>query len=144
MTPQALVPALALPALYAWIFYRRVRRNIGRQPYQPGRMTFRIVLLTALAAWLLFAVHHATVLAAGLGGLLGGVVLALVGLRLTRFESGPDGFFYIPNAYIGVGLSALFLGRLVYRFFTTGSLSGNPSMGMAAGRPAPTRTRGPR
>ncbi len=135
MTPQAVLPAIVVPALYAWVFYRRVRRNFGRQPYQPTRMTVRICILSVVAALLLFAsASHSTLLAAGLGGLVLGTVLGVVGLRLTRFESGPDGFFYTPNTYIGVGLSALFIGRLVYRFVAVGQL-GAPSADMAAGQP---------
>jgi hypothetical protein len=135
MTPQAILPAIVVPTLYAWIFYRRARRNFGRQPYQPKRMTFRIVILSVLAALLLYAsAHHSALLAAGLGGLLAGAVTGVVGLRLTRFESGPDGFFYTPNTYIGVGLSALFIGRLVYRFVSTGQLTGNPSTSTAVGQ----------
>jgi len=36
-------------------------------------------------------------------------------LRLTRFEPTPEGLFYTPNAYLGIALSLLFFGRLVYR-----------------------------
>jgi hypothetical protein len=46
------------------------------------------------------------------------VVLAVIGLRLTKFEATPEGRFYTPNGWIGLGVTALFLGRLAARFFT--------------------------
>ena len=51
-----------------------------------------------------------------LAGLGGGAVLGSYGLRLTRFETTADGRFYTPNPWLGIGLSALMLGRLAYRF----------------------------
>ncbi len=49
-------------------------------------------------------------------GLAGGVALALPGLKLTRFETTPQGRFYTPHGGIGLALSALLIGRLAYRF----------------------------
>jgi hypothetical protein len=49
------------------------------------------------------------------GGCAAGVALALWGLRLTRFERTAEGFFYTPNAYIGVGLSLVLVARILYR-----------------------------
>ena len=50
-------------------------------------------------------------------GVVGGAALGRLGLRLTRFEQTPLGLFYTPNAHLGVALSLLFLGRLIYRVF---------------------------
>jgi hypothetical protein len=49
------------------------------------------------------------------GGLVAGGVLAVYGLRLTRFERTAQGLFYTPNAYLGVTLSLLLVGRILYR-----------------------------
>jgi hypothetical protein len=35
----------------------------------------------------------------------------------TKFEVTPEGLFYTPNAHIGIALSVLFVGRVVYRMF---------------------------
>ena len=51
------------------------------------------------------------------GGLLGGALLGLLGLRLTKFETTEEGHFYTPNTHIGVGLTVLFIGRVIYRFW---------------------------
>jgi hypothetical protein len=55
-------------------------------------------------------------LAAGLGaGLAGGVALGLLAFKLTRFEIDGQNDCYFPNPWIGMGLTALFIGRLLYR-----------------------------
>lgn len=136
MTPQAILPAIVFPALYAWAAYRRIRRNIGRQPFQPTRLGVRIAILTLVGGGFLFAAAAgpaSAAMEAGLGGLVLGAVLGFVGLRLTRFESTPEGFFYTPNVYIGVGLSALFIGRLIYRFLVVGQVTA--ASAAAAGQP---------
>lgn len=42
-------------------------------------------------------------------------MLAVYGLRQTRFEPTPQGLFYTPNAHLGIALSVLFVGRILYR-----------------------------
>jgi hypothetical protein len=116
MTPQLLIPALLVP-LIGYRVYRRFRTSFGRQPVQTKRMMVRIVILSAVAtAFLLLSFSQITVIGAGIGGLALGGVLGAVGLRLTRFELGPEGNFYTPNPYIGGTLSAILVARLVYRF----------------------------
>jgi len=44
-------------------------------------------------------------------------LLAQYGLKLTKFESTPQGLFYTPNMHIGIALSALFIARIGYRFY---------------------------
>jgi hypothetical protein len=102
--------------LILWRIYARVRRNIGRQRSRAWRHWFGVTLFPLLV--LLFAlVALRSPLAEGAlwGGVGAGVALAIAGLRLTRFERNEEGFFYTPNAYIGVGLSLLLVGRILYR-----------------------------
>jgi drug/metabolite transporter superfamily protein YnfA len=117
MTPAALAPA-GFAVLIALLYYRRFRRLFGRQTVQPKRMKFRIAVLLVIGALLLlrgvFDSRGGLAVAAGLGG---GVALAWLGLRLTTFETTPRGKFYTPHGGIGLALSVLLLGRLVYRFF---------------------------
>jgi hypothetical protein len=44
-----------------------------------------------------------------------GASLGWMGLRLTRFETSLGETFYTPNATLGVGVTLIFIGRLVYR-----------------------------
>ena len=116
MTSSTVIFGLVL-ALVAWRIYRRIRRNIGRQPLRPRRALTSVVIFSALSLMLVVASLQQPRLLAGIvGGLAPGVLLGLVGLRLTRFETSAAGHFYIPNTHIGVGLSVLMVGRLAYRF----------------------------
>jgi hypothetical protein len=113
--PGNFTPPL-IASFFIWAAYRRFRRNIGRQPLQPKRMVVRVVLM-GLATLVVAAVsllHTPSLISLGIALVLG-VPLAMLGLHLTRFETTPDGRFYTPNTYIGLGLSILFAARIVYR-----------------------------
>jgi hypothetical protein len=104
-------------SLIAWSLYRRVRRNIGRQPLHPRRAILSITVLslvTILIAGL--TLQNTNLLFSFAGGLLLGALLGLVGLRLTRFETTAESHFYTPNTHIGIALSVLFIGRVAYRY----------------------------
>jgi len=106
----------AFVPLVLWRIYARVRRNIGRQRSRPWRHWFGIVLFPLLVlVFALLAISNPLAEAALWGGLAGGVALGTVALKLTRYERTAEGFFYTPNAYIGVGLSLLLVGRILYR-----------------------------
>ncbi len=103
--------------LVAWRIYRRIRRNIGRQPLRPRRALASVTILSVFSLAIVYASLHQPRLLLGVGGGLSlGVLLGLTGLRLTRFETTRAGHFYIPNTPIGVALSLLLVGRLAYRF----------------------------
>jgi cytochrome b561 len=125
LQPQSLV-LVALVPLIAWRLYRRVRRMVGRQRSVLWRHWTAAILFPVLLALMGAAALHRplTLLALG-GGVLAGVALAQYGLGLTRFEHADDGFFYTPSAHIGIVLSALLAGRILYRLFQTyeGALS---------------------
>ena len=117
MAPNLLVPALMSP-LMAFMVWRRVRRQFGRQPVRRGAMLTRVAILLVLAGLLSLAGLRDPRLLGGLaGGLLGGVALGLLGLHLTRFERGADGRdLYLPNPWIGATITAVLVGRLAWRF----------------------------
>jgi hypothetical protein len=50
-------------------------------------------------------------------GLLGGFALGLVGLRLTRWESGPHSLHYTPNRWLVLGVTSVVTARLFYGFW---------------------------
>lgn len=113
---------ILIGGLFAWSIYRRVRRNIGRQILRPRRVITSIAIFSVIGALLVVGSLHNLNLLYGLGGgwLLGGV-LGFVGLRLTRFDTTEEGHFYTPNAHIGVALSMLLVGRMIYRFMVLNS-----------------------
>jgi hypothetical protein len=131
MDPRLVTPYL-VAALVVWAVYRRMRRSFGRQRVREGRMWARIGVLMLLGALIGVQVaRDLDVLAALLAGIVCGAALGYVGLRYTKFETTPDGRFYTPHAYIGLAVTALLVGRLLYRFL---GMYDGAMPGMAAGQ----------
>ena len=116
MDPRQVTPYLIV-ALVVWGIYRRMRRSFGRQRVRDGFMWFRIGILTLAAAFIGAQIaRDVELLAILLASVAAGAVLGYIGLRHSKFEITPDGRFYTPHTYIGVAVTALFLGRVLYRF----------------------------
>ena len=116
MTPNVIVPIVVAP-LIVWRLYARTRRSFGRQPIQPRRMWTRVGFLAVVAVLVAAQGFVHPRLAVGLGvGLVGGIALGLLAFKLTRFEIDGQNDCYFPNPWIGMALTALLLGRLLYRF----------------------------
>ena len=137
MDPKLITPIL-IAALVVWGVVRRLRRTFGRQPVHSGRLWLRIGLLT-LAGGLVVATsatRSAESFEALAAGLACGAALGYLGLRHTRFEVTPEGRFYTPHTYIGLAVTLLFLGRLLYRFLylsngASGMFAADPSLAAA-------------
>ncbi len=106
----------AVFAIVAFGVYRRVRRNIGRQVLIARRQYVRMGLITVLCLVLAF-LHPLPPLAVAyiVSGLIVGAAVGWFALRHTQFEATAEGYFYIPHLYIGIAVTALFVGRLLYR-----------------------------
>lgn len=116
MDPRLVTPYL-VAALIVWALYRRMRRSFGRQRVRDARMWVRVGVLTAISILIGVAVaRDIEVLGALLAGMACGAALGWIGLRHTKFEVTPQGRFYTPHAYIGLIVTALLVGRLLYRF----------------------------
>ena len=125
---QKLILPLIMGAFILSAIYRRVRRNIGRQPIQPARMRVRMFMLGVVGALIaLGATRDIDLLGAMAAGIAGGAVLGWFGLRHTKFERTAQGEFYTPHTYIGLAVSLLLIGRIAYRFIVV-----YPSMQAAA------------
>jgi hypothetical protein len=115
MDPKLIGPLL-MGAFVLFAIYRRVRRNIGRQPLQPARMRSRMVMLAVIGALFAFgAMRDVNLIGALVAGVAGGVLLGWIGLRQTKFEKTEQGDFYTPHTYIGVAVSLLLFARIAYR-----------------------------
>jgi len=107
---------LLLTPLLAWRLYKRFRRLVSRQRLSRVRPWLTVCLFPLLLVLVaLGASRHVEALAGLVGGIAAGVALAVYGLRLTRFENTPEGLYYTPSAHIGIALSVLMAGRLLYR-----------------------------
>lgn len=133
--PVHLTNYLIMLPLLAWIVWRRVSRQFGRQPIQRKRMIARIAIFAIVGALLSLAGFRSIQLLEGLAaGALIGALIGMVGLRLTRFEVDPvKGDCYVPNSWIGALLTALLLGRLIWRLMQMQQLS---AAAQATGYPA--------
>ncbi|MBS0578160.1 MAG: hypothetical protein JSR36_02735 [Proteobacteria bacterium] len=120
--PPLSILTVAIVALVAWRLYARLRRNIGRQHFAAARSWTTVVLFPVLVLLVSFGLkaQPATLGLALAGGAAAGVSLGVLGLGLTRFEFTAEGMYYVPSAHLGIALSALLIGRLLYRFFTVG------------------------
>src|SRR5207237_5602761 len=88
-----------------------------------------LIIFPTLVLLLGYAAHENAKLLSWLaGGLTLGSFLAVYGLRQTRFEQTPQGLFYTPHAHLGIALSLLFLGRLLYRLVQLYALDASPSL----------------
>ena len=120
------LPFLIMIPLIAWRMYSRVKRNIGRQTLSKRRPWITIVIFPLLIVLLslgAYSHHRPALFAAMAGGIIGGIVLGFYGNKHTKFEATPEGLFYTPNAHIGIALSVLFIGRVVYRMFVLYSMN---------------------
>lgn len=106
-----------LGALLLWVLYRRMRRQFGAQPVRPLRMGLRMALLLALGA----ALCPLALASPRLGLLMLAALAAGAGLGAwaavhTRLERGEDArIYYVPHLYAGLVVTALVIGRVVYR-----------------------------
>jgi hypothetical protein len=128
MDPRLVTPYL-VAALVIWGLYRRMRRSFGRQRVTEGRMWLRIGIFTVITVLVTVgtvAAHDLKVLGGLVAGIACGAVLGYVGLRHTRFEVTSEGRYYTPHTYMGLAVTALFVGRLIYRFLSVydGTLPG--------------------
>jgi len=119
------MPAQVLPALlpYAFtagigmLYYRRIRRSFGRQPWQPRRTMARAVLLSLVLVPLVLAAFFIPGAGLAVGaGLVAGVILGAFGIAHTQVDSIDGVRSYVPSPWIGGALSLLLLGRLAWRF----------------------------
>jgi hypothetical protein len=119
---------ILIGGLFAWRIYRRVRRNIGRQKLQPRRIIASLVIFSIFSIGIIFyGVQFPRLLAGFGGGIVAGAILGFVGLKLTQFETTHEGHFYTPNTHIGVGLSILLVGRVLYRMIVLNNVALAPN-----------------
>jgi hypothetical protein len=116
MTPNPITAGIVL--FIAWRLYSRIRRVIGRQVSRAWRHWTTIVIFPLfLAMFAVTAITHPEAEAALALGVAAGVGLGIWGLRKTKFEATPRGYFYTPNAHIGIALTVLLMARVGYRVY---------------------------
>lgn len=134
MTSASLV---ILGVVLVLLLARRARGLITRQLVRPRRLAIRLGIVVVLAALVIVVAGSEPLSLLGdLAGLVVGILVGWVGLRLTRFEHLAAGLYYTPNRYIGLGVFGVFLARLVYKIAplaAAGGLNGQAVGGGGAG-----------
>ncbi|HVI58099.1 MAG TPA: hypothetical protein VM619_04385 [Luteimonas sp.] len=126
------VPWLAT-AGFGWLYYRRIRRQFGRQPYRPTRTGVRIALLSLVGCGLLVLgfVEHRLAPAIGTGA-IAGAALGWLALRHTRIAVVDGVREYTPNPWIGGAISLLLVARLAWRWHAGAFAAGAQQAGSQA------------
>jgi hypothetical protein len=106
---------LVLTPLLVWRIYARIKKQMLRQRsiYQrhyTGILVFGAMILVP-AAQLLASPYN---LAALLVGAVGGIGYGVWGLKLSRFEATPEGYFFTPNARLGLVMAMILVARILY------------------------------
>jgi hypothetical protein len=109
------IALLILVPLLVWRVYSRVKKMMARQRSVMSRHWTGVGVFSAMVLVPASEVVGQPVSLAWLaGGTLAGVAYAVWGLRLTRFEVAADGYWFTPNARLGMLVAMLFLARIMY------------------------------
>jgi len=133
---QSQIIFLVMAPLIVWRFYSRYRKLVGKQRVRPARLWMSAILFPLL--FIMFGVISANNANALMCLVAGGIALSFLGLRLTRFEVQEGNLHYTPNAYIGMALMMMLVGRLAFRY--TQMWGGNAQAGA---NPAQSLTNSP-
>ena len=106
---------LVLTPLLVWRIYSRIKTQMQRQRsivsrHYTGVLVFGAMILVPLAQ--LFDTPYN--LAALVVGAAGGIGYAVWGLKLTRFEETPQGYYFTPPARLGLVMAMILVARLLY------------------------------
>lgn len=120
MGPYGWVWFVALAAVLVLALVWRGRRLVGHQRFSAQRIRVRAGIIAVLTVVVLipFArLPDAMVeYAAAAAGFVIGAAIAGISLRLTQMGGDERGLWYVPNLYLGIGLVALLVARLVYEY----------------------------
>jgi hypothetical protein len=123
---------VVLIAFVAWRVYWKFRRSIGLQRFVPARSWLSVTLFPLVLVFVAVSLRFQSVTGVSLAaGLVLGVALGVLGLRLAHFEVGADGLYYVPSAHLGIALSTLLVARIVYRYIVVGVPGGDPTAPVA-------------
>lgn len=122
---------IALVPLLVWRIYSRVRNQMTRQRsilsrHYTGLFVFVAMLLVPGSE----LGDRPFQLAALAAGAIAGIALGTYGLRRTRFEDTPEGYFFTPPSRMGILVAMLLVARVIYLgieiYMNQGSSRPNP------------------
>ncbi len=124
-----LAPYLSMAAI-AFLYYRRIRRTFGRQPWKPVRSGIRQGVMALLGAALVSAaIFLPGVLPGIVTGAVVGIGLGVLALRHTHTEWADGQGWSTTNSWIGAALTVVLLGRLAWRVGSGALATGDGAAG---------------
>lgn len=110
------VALLCLVPLLVWRIYSRLKKLVARQKSQPWRHWLAAIFFPALILFLATTTRFEMLPLSSLGaGVLAGGWLAVLGLKLTRFEQAGKDFYFTQHRYLALVVTMVFVARLLYR-----------------------------
>ena len=140
MQTQTIIVAL-IAIFIVYRVYLRVRRSIGWQQLNTGKLKVSAIILTLLGIIhvALGASQPVSLLSDAAGIVIGGI-LAYFGAAMTQFEQREGRWHYRPSTWIGGIVTVLFFARILYRIYdmfamtsSNGGLSASNSLQTVTG-----------
>lgn len=109
------IALLLLTPVLVWRVYARLKARMQRQRSILSRHYTGLLVFAAMVAVPVSELAGRTPqLAALLGGALAGVALGVYGLRVTHFETTDQGYYFTPNARLGILVAMVLVARVLY------------------------------
>ena len=106
---------IALVPLLVWRIYSRLKNQMTRQRSIVSRHYTGLIVFTALVVVPGTELGDRPFqLAALAAGALAGIALGTYGLRRTRFEDTPEGYFFTPPSRMGILVAMVLVARVIY------------------------------
>lgn len=122
---------IALVPVLVWRIYQRLKAQMARQRsilsrHYTGLFVFSVMILIPASE----LADRPFQLAALAAGAIGGIALGSYGLRRTRFETTPEGYFFSVPQRMGILVAMLLVARVIYLgieiYMNQGSNQPNP------------------
>jgi hypothetical protein len=104
---------ILLPVL-VWRVYTRIKSRMVRQRSIVSRHYTGMLAFFAMVAVPASELTDRMAVAGLAGGTIVGLALGVYGLRTTRYENTDQGYFYTPNARLGLLIAMAFVARVAY------------------------------
>ena len=109
------IALLVLTPILVWRVYARLKTQMQRQRSILARhYTGIFVFLAMIAVPASELLGNLVSLGALAVGVAGGIGYGAWGLKLTRFDETDEGYFFTPNARLGILVAMLFAARVLY------------------------------
>jgi hypothetical protein len=109
------IALLALTPVLVWRIYSRLKATMVRQRsilqrHYTGAGVFSVIPLVAAAQ----VAPELGMLGWLAVGVAGGIAYGIWGLKLTRFETTQEGYFFTPNARLGMAIAMQFVAVILF------------------------------